>query len=487
MTASHVLSHLSYSPIRRYSKCLSAPDFIPFRALRQAFLSILSVLLIILFTVTSAGATGAEEGGTVKVVHVPIEGTIDLGLPPYVERAVREAEDAGAMAILLEINTLGGRVDAASSIRDALLDCPLTTIAFVNKRAISAGALISLACDSILMAPGSTIGAATPVTIGAGGGEKASEKVVSYWRSEMRATAEETGRDPLIAEAMVDESVVVEDVSDEGKLLTLTTDQAVELGFADAAAESEEEVLAYIGFAGAEVIRMKVNWAEKIVRFFTNPILSGFLLSIGFLGIVMEIRTPGFGLPGIAGITALALFFGAHYIVHLAGNGELILLLAGLVLLALEIFVIPGFGIAGVVGLALLLGTLFSSMIGHLPTAEDLSRATSAMAISMVLSVAGSVLLFKLIPRNRSLSNLVLFAEESRAKGFEVTVESERGLVGMRGLSISGLRPSGVAEINGRRIDVVSDGDYIEAGRSVVVHAVDGNRVVVKEVPVNNE
>ncbi|NNE08427.1 MAG: nodulation protein NfeD, partial [Gemmatimonadetes bacterium] len=402
----------------------------------QVLLSVALAVLVGCFLLIAAAAAEAPT-----LVMVTIEGTIDLGLPPFVERALAEAEESGAEALILEINTLGGRVDAASRIRDLLLDAEVKTVAYINKRAISAGALISLACEEIVMAPGSTIGAATPVTASGNAGqmEKASEKVVSYFRSEMRATAEQRGRPPEIAEAMVDESVVIDGVTEEGKLLTLTTDQAVELGIADRVAPTRMAMIEETFGEETMLTELVPNWAENVVRFFTNPILSGFLLSIGFLGILMELRTPGFGIPGAVGIAALALFFGAQYIVQLAGNGEIILFALGLILVAVEIFVIPGFGIAGIIGIGLLLGTTFNAMIPHIPAPGDLSRAATAIATAMVGTVAGTILLFRFMPRGGAMTNLILEAKTSRSEGFDVTPDDERDLEGAQGETMTEL------------------------------------------------
>ncbi len=462
----------------------------PIRSLQSGQV-LLSVAWVVLFTLVSSSLLRAEDATEEppakvrSVLVVPIEGTIDLGLPPFVERALAEAKATGASALILEINTLGGRVDAASRIRDLLLDAEIKTIAYINKRAISAGALISLACEEIVMAPGSTIGAATPVTAAAGGGEmeKASEKVVSYWRSEMRATAERRGRPPEIAEAMVDESIEIDGISEAGKLLTLTTDQAIEHGVADRVMETREALLEEIG-GGNEMTHavLEPNWAENIVRFFTNPILSGFLLSIGFLGILMELRTPGFGIPGAVGIAALALFFGSQYIVQLAGNGEIILFVLGLILVAAEVFVIPGFGIAGILGIGLLLGTTFNAMIPHIPAPGDLSRAAMAIATAMVGTVAGTILLFRFLPRGGAMTNLILQARTSRSEGFDVTPDEERALQGTQGETITELRPAGIARFGSMRVDVVSEGEFLGKGVPVIVTQVDGNRVVVRAV-----
>ncbi|MGA6926687.1 MAG: hypothetical protein WBY88_13445, partial [Desulfosarcina sp.] len=231
------------------------------------------------------------------VFVAPIEGMIDLGLAPYVQRVLDEATDAGAAAVIFEINTFGGRVDAAVVIRDALLNARVKTVAFVNKRAISAGALISLAAEKIVMAGGGTIGAATPVKMGQPGAaaQPVEEKTVSYVRKEFGATAETRKRPTLIAEAMVDADVEIPGLTEKGKLLTLTTEEALQHKVADFRAETIESVLDQLELAGAQVSRASINWSEDLVRFLTNPIVGSLLMSIGMLGILLEIRTPGFG------------------------------------------------------------------------------------------------------------------------------------------------------------------------------------------------
>ena len=261
------------------------------------------------------------------VYVAPIEGIIDLGLAPFVQRVLDEAAAAGAAAVVLEINTFGGRVDAAVQIRDALLSAKVPTVAYVNRRAISAGALISLAAQHLVMAPGATIGAATPVMAGqpGGGTQAVSEKTVSYMRKEFRATAETRKRPALIAEAMVDADVAIRGVIEKGKLLTLTTDEALKHKIAEFRANTMAEVLNQVGLAGAEVRRASPNWAENFVRFLTHPVVSSLLMTIGILGIILEIRSPGFGVPGILGSGSLALFFWGHWLVQLAGWEELLL------------------------------------------------------------------------------------------------------------------------------------------------------------------
>jgi len=417
------------------------------------------------------------------VVYVaPIEGIIDLGLAPFVQRVLGEATDAGAAAVILDINTFGGRVDAAVLIRDALLNARVKTVAFVNKRAISAGALISLAAEKIVMADGGTIGAATPVQMGQPGApaQPVEEKTVSYVRKEFRATAESRKRPPLIAEAMVDADVEIRGLIQKGKLLTLTTEEALKHKLADFRADTIADVLKQFDLAGAEVRRASPNWAENLVRFLTHPIVSSLLITIGMLGIILEIRTPGFGVPGALGIASLALFFWGHWLVQLAGWEELLLVGSGLVLLVLEIFVIPGFGLAGVLGIGALLAGLSLSLIGGGATWEFILKAAGRVVFSLLLALVASLAVLRFLPRLPFGRRLILETELLAGAGGSSAPESDRMWLGKSGTALSPLRPAGIAEIEGERVDVVSDGDLIEPGVPIVVTHVDGNRIVVR-------
>ncbi|MFT3928152.1 MAG: NfeD family protein [Myxococcales bacterium] len=423
-------------------------------------------------------AISASPGAPVVVLH--IEGTIDLGLSAYIERALEQHPDAAAF--LLDINTLGGRVDAAIQIRDRLLSSKRKTIAFVHPRAISAGALISLACDVIAISSGASIGAATPIQLGEGGAEPVEEKMVSYFRTEMRTTAEARGRRGDIAEAMVDSSVEIPGLDPAGKLLTLDTAGALETGIADFQAESVDAVLERVGVAKAPRQTQAENWAEKLVRFLTDPVVSGLLMSLGTLGILIELYTPGLGLPGALGALCLSLFFGGHLLVNLAGLEELILFAAGLGLLALEVMVLPGFGIAGVLGIVCMVAALVLTLVG-LPLGvafqtgawvEPLGRVTAALVVTVVLML----LALRILPKSRAGRGLVLSSSTASSEGF-VAHDATR-LLGQVGVSESELRPAGVARFGSERVDVVSEGAFVARGLAVRVVQVEGVRVVVR-------
>ena len=441
-----------------------------------------NLLLLASGLLCAGGAVFAQEKP--RVVYVaPIEGIIDLGLAPYVQRVLDEAAAAGAAAVVLEINTFGGRVDAAVQIRDALLSAKVPTVAYVNRRAISAGALISLAAQHLVMAPGSTLGAATPVMAGqpGGGAQAVSEKTVSYVRKEFRATAESRKRPPLIAEAMVDADVAIRGVIEKGKLLTLTTDEALKHKVADFSADSVQAALERLGIANAELKPLSLNWAENVVRFLTHPVLSSLLVTLGMLGIIIELRTPGFGVAGAIGVGSLAAFFWGHWLVQLAGWGELLLALGGVALLLLEFFVIPGFGFAGILGILALLAALVMSVVGSGATPEFFMLAAGRIVLSLLAALLASFLLLRFMPRTPFGRRLILDT------GLGPVEEDDLRWLGKRGRASSPLRPAGIAEIEGARVDVVSEGELIEPGTPVEVMRVDGNRIVVRQITNTNQ
>ncbi len=412
------------------------------------------------------------------IMRVPIEKTIDGGLAAFVERAVSEAQENGVDGIIFHIDTPGGRIDSALRIKDAILRADdIVTVAFVDKQAISAGALISIACDSIYMSTGSSIGAATAVDLQ---GNKASEKIISFFRAEMRATAEATGRRADIAEAMVDEQIEIEGISEKGQLVTLTFSEALKYGISDGTAETIGDVLTAIGRPDASITEFTLNWTEYIVRFFTHPIVSSLLMSIGFIGLMIEIRTPGWGVGGTISLIALALFFGSHYIVHLAGIEELILFVVGVVLLGLEIFVIPGFGIAGVSGILLILASMYLSLVGRFPRPQDFLNAAYTIGWSFLFTAVLGYIVIRIFPKTPFFTKLTLTDVEDTGHGY-TSVDSYIDLVGHEGRALNDLRPVGKAQINGRRLDVVTEGGYIEKNTVVVVTEVHGSRIVVRE------
>jgi membrane-bound serine protease (ClpP class) len=343
----------------------------------------------------------AGRGAGRKVVVIPIDGTIDHGTRPL-RRTRRCVKHADAALLILDVDTFGGRVDAAVRIRDALLRSELPIVAFVDNRAISAGALISLAADHIVFAPGASMGAATPVQMEGGQAKAVEEKTVSYMRSEMRATAEATGRPAALAEAMVDADIAIEGVIAKGKLLTVTTEKPSASGSPPAKLKTSARCSTPLGLPEAEVVRPSVNWAERVARFLTDPVVSGLLMSLGMLGLLMEFYTPGFGIVGALGLLCLLLFFGGSSIAGLAGWEEFVIFALGGGLLAVEVFVIPGFGIAGVLGIALISIALVMAMLGMpLSTSWEIGALGDAMTVvlfSLVATALAMIVLIRYLP-----------------------------------------------------------------------------------------
>ncbi|MGH7461203.1 MAG: NfeD family protein [Longimicrobiales bacterium] len=438
----------------------------------QRLLSILIALALSIPALVPSAAAAQRV-----VYRIPIRGVIELGLAPFVERSIRDAERQNAAAIILELETPGGRVDAAQRVVRALQDTRIPTYAFVNQHAFSAGAFIALAADGIYMRPGSVMGAATPVDQT---GTKAPEKIVSAMRSEMRALAQLRGLDPAVAEGMVDETIEVPGVKPRGQLLTLTDREAVRLRYAVAAGDIPA-VLQSIGAAGATVITAHTNWAENLVRFLTNPMVAPLLLSLGFLGLIVELKAPGLGLAGATGLVCLGLFFGSHYLVGLAGLEEILVLIVGAALIIVEAFVLPGFGVFGIAGIIAILGSVYLSLVGSLSTPTDHGMAAAILSTALLVVLVGAWAIVRSLPRSGRFarSGLMLGNATDRETGYiSATVRTE--LVGSTGVALTDLRPSGTAEVGDERLDVVADGEWISAGTPIKVVRSEGYRHIVK-------
>ena len=430
-------------------------------------------IFFFLFLVTVSGNIFSES------IVIPVEGMIDLGLPLTVKRGIEEAENKKADYIVFLINTFGGRVDAATEIKDAIIGTEIKTAAFVNSRAISAGALITLSCDQVFMTKGSTIGAVTPVNQQ---GQKLTEKQVSYMRAEMRSTCEAKGRDPLVGEAMVDESIVIPDISEEGKLLTLTAEEALELGFADKIIEDEDKLFEYLEIKNSTDVTVSLK--ETVVRLLTNPAVASILLTLGMVGIFFELRSPGFGFPGIIGILAFTAFIMSHYILRMANWIEISAIILGLILLVLEVFVIPGFGFAGISGIILVFGGLYFSMISDIPYMSDYAAAGAALSTIILMSVIFLVLSYKTVIKTKTFRRLTL--QDDPSTDMNLKVETDTSLVGMKGTAVTVLRPSGKVDIGGMIYQAVSNGSYIEKNTIVIVQKIESNNIVVAREKTEN-
>ncbi len=440
-----------------------------------------------------APAPAREADGPVYVI--PVEGEIGSGLVWAVRRGVREAERKGARAIVLSIDTNGGAVDATEEIMDLLSRTEVPSYSFIDRKALSAGAYIAAATARIYMAPGSTIGAATPVAAPFGIApvhldEAVEEKMTSALRSLIAAAAERNGHPARILEAMVDRDMEIPGVVERGKLLTLTDQRAssAEVGLSAGTVESLPLLLEAAGMAGAPVITLKMRPAEAIARFLTGSLVTVLLLVGGLAGLYLEIKTPGFGLPGIAGILLLSLFFFGHYLAGLAGYEEIVLFAGGAILLFVELFITPGFGLVGVSGIALIVASFVLAM-GEGPLFDpgtflgpDYLRALGRVGIALGGLVILIVLTYRsFFARSSPLyGKIVLTAEEKGVRGFTSSAPGLPDLKGRRGRALSALRPAGKARLGEAVVDVVTEGEFIPEGMEVEVIAREGSRVVVR-------
>jgi membrane-bound serine protease (ClpP class) len=406
-------------------------------------------------------AAAASPAGPVELI--PISGPIDDGMAHLVDRAVREARARHARAIVLDVDTFGGLVSSATEIRDALLAADRPVYAFVAQRAWSAGALVTLAARRIAMAPGSSIGAAEPIP--------ATPKTVSALRAEFESTAERFGRNARIAAAMVDANAALPRFKAPGAILTLTADDAVRAHFADAIAPSLPAALDAFGVAGARIVDARYTFGEKLARFATNPQVSSILLALGFLGLLVEMQTLH-GIAGTIGVGALALFFGAHAYAGFADGFVIALAVAGVLGILVELHVLPGHGVAGGLGITALIASIVLAF-GF----TFVFVAVQSLAVAIVLTALTFALAARVYPENAFVARLA-FAGVQGAD--YVAGGNYRDLLGQTGMAASYLRPAGVATIDGRRIDVLTEGEFVTAGTSVRVTRVEGSRIFVK-------
>jgi len=401
------------------------------------------------------------------------------------QKAFSEAEKLNADIILIHMNTYGGAVDAADSIRTNILNSKIPVYVFIDNNAASAGALISIACDKIFMRKGANIGAATVVNQS---GEVVPDKFQSYMRSMMRSTAEAKGKDPDIAQAMVDPSIYIEGIIDTGKVLTFTTSEAIKHGFCDGQAETIYEVLKVAGIYHYEIVEQKLTATDKIIRFFTSPMISGLLIMIIIGGIYFELQTPGIGFPLAAAIVAAILYFAPLYVEGLAEHWEILIFLVGVFLVGIEIFAIPGFGVTGVSGIVLIVLSLSLSMIGNVGFNFDgVSLGASAKSFFIViiasfLAILSSYQLSKKLFTSNRFGDLALETVQDKNQGYTSANVELNNMIGKTGVALTILRPSGTIMIDNEAYDAVAQTSYIEKGERIVVVKHENMQLVVRKV-----
>ena len=419
-----------------------------------------------------------------KVLLGEIKANIDPRTNRYTKLLLEEGEKNQYDIIIIEMDTYGGAVNDADDIRTRILDYDKPIYVWVNKDAASAGALISIACDSIYMSSGASIGAATVVT---GDGEQAPDKYQSYMRSIMRSTAEAKGRNPKIAEGMVDEDLQVDSVSQEGKVITFSTNEAIKFGFCDAELNSVEEILERQNIEEYEITSFNLSSTENIISLFLNPFVSGILLLLIFGGLYFELQSPGIGFPIIASVTALLLYLIPYYLNGVAENWEIILLFFGIILIAVEVFIIPGFGVFGLLGLFTSISSLILIMLNN--DLFDFTFVVSSDIVSASLSVLISIFLLGIIilfggiklTDTDAFKKIALEEIQDSKKGY-ISSKYPKEIVGKTGKSFTVLRPSGKVIIDDSIYDATSSDGFIEKDSKVKVVGNEGSALKVRKV-----
>ena len=409
-----------------------------------------------------------------NVFVLPILEEIGPASARHMEEGLAQAGKFKADYVVLHINTYGGAVDAADKMRTAILNCKVPVLAFIDNNAASAGALISIACDSIYMASGANIGAATVVDQN---GAPTPEKYQSYMRSMLRSTAEKSGRDPKIAEAMNDPRVYIPGVNDSGKVLTFTASEAIKNNYCEGEANTVEEVLKLAHIENYEMEEYRVSGVGTVIDWLINPFISSLLIMIIIAGIYYEFQAPGTIFPIAASMAAALLYFAPHYLQGLAENWEILLFFAGLILLAIEIFVIPGFGVAGVLGIAFIVLGLTLALVKsvpsdlpvNLPDGNGFVRALAIVIGCIVASIGLSFYLWGRFMKSNAFSKVSVQSAISNEGGFVGVDMSSKMLVGKEGTASTILRPSGKVEIDGSIYDATAETGFIDKGEKITV------------------
>lgn len=438
--------------------------------MRRRLLVTLSVVLSLMAAIFPLIARG--DSGTVYVV--PVKGDIDDGTVLFVARALKEAEGAGAKAVVFDIDTYGGLVDASNRIRDEIMASGVRTIAFVDQKAWSAGALVALSCDGLYMGKGGSIGAAET--------RPAEEKYISAYRQQFESTASENGRDPKVAGSMVDSDIEIAGLKEKGKILTLGAEDAVRIGFADGTYSNVEDMLLGAGLSELTRIDFSMNNMERFGQFLTSPVTSEILLMVGVVGLIVEAFTPGFGIFGMAGVLGFALFFYGRIITGMAGWEIVALFIVGMILLMIELF-IPGFGVIGVSGLI----AIFASFVMSYPTPGE---AFIAVSIALAFAIAAIIILVRVLDKkgvkgNSFIGRLILTEVTGKNIAVKPAASPKRPAApktGDEGIVFSTLRPVGTAYFGRTKTDVLSEGEFLPPGTEVVVERIEGSKIIVRKL-----
>ena len=429
------------------------------------------------------------DGEEKSIFVIPIKGEISKATERILSKGLEQASKKNYDFVIIHLNTYGGAVASADSMRSSLLRFPIPVAAFVDNQAVSAGALISIACDSIYMTEGSTIGAATVVNQN---GEPMPDKYQSFMRAMMRSTAQANGRDPLIAEAMVDPSMVVPGIADDSlKVLSFTMEEAIENGYSEGNASNVDDVAKFLTKGeNYSIHNMKISSIDKIISFLLSPLLQGILLMVIIGGLYFELQSPGIGFPSAAAVLAALLYFAPLYLEGLAENWEILLFVAGILLIMAEIFVIPGFGVAGISGIIITITALVFAMVDNnlFYFEGSINFSVVLKPLSIVLfsgftSLLASIWLAGKILPGSSFSHLSLKTKLDSRSGYVGVEDNLQMMVGKVVIAASSLRPAGKIEIEGRWYEATLEYGMADKGDKLIITKFEGGRLYCERLP----
>ena len=438
------------------------------------------IIFTIIFTTFISKNIYCQDNSKVYVIKKLEFQEINRWYAAYIKKAIKKAGDEGASLIILELDTPGGLLSSALSIKNYIIESDIPVVAYINKNALSAGALISLSCEAIYMSDGSIIGAATPVYMKGNEIEKAGEKEISAMRAAMRSSAERSKKNVRIAEAMVDETIILSKRNDgidldDKTLLTLSVEEALKVNIADGKANSIIDIIKLRNLSeNSTIINVEEEKYDYILRFLINPAVLSALISIGIIGVYIELKTPGFGIGGVISIIAFSIFFFAQVFVGESGFLAPAIFFLGIVLLAIEIFVIPGFGITGILGILGIVAGIFMSF-----GINNIAQATLVVFVSLIADIILIIILARFILKSKGFKNIV--ALETDTAGYHSSVSYDN-LLGCEGITDTFFRPSGNIIINDKKYDAITEGEFINKGAKIKVILVEGNKIVIKEI-----
>ncbi|MDF2684577.1 MAG: serine protease [Brevibacillus sp.] len=431
----------------------------------RVMLSLLSILTGLMMLVSGQTASAATYQ---KAFWIPVDNTIERGLESFLKRAFLEAEQQQADLVILDINTPGGEVNAAGEIGQLIRQAPMHVVAYIDNQAFSAGTYIALNANEIVMTPGSSMGAATPIDMA---GNAADVKVISAWSKQMQSAAKLNDRNPDVARAMVEIDTDFPGLKGKGTVLSLDALAAEKVGYADRVVANKDELLSKLGVKTDAVHQIDPTAGERVARWVTNPVIMSLLLVIGLVGIVVELFAPGFGVAGTISLVSFGLYFFGHFVAGFANWLHIALFIIGIFLMIMEIF-LPG-GIVGAIGFV-------SIVTGLVMAAYDTQQGLASLGIAVVITVIISVLLVKRFGVKGLFNKFILGDTQRNEEGY-VAPKDQRDLLHKEGIALTPLRPAGVVKVDGKRVDAVSMGGFVTAGTPVVVIQVEGTRVVVQE------